>query len=239
VSRRATDAVWQFSEVPTATVFVFLLALADNCDHEGVCHWTVDRLADQARMARATAYRSLKTAQELGEVTRAHAGGNGRGDVSTYRLALVDKLVIKRPAPRHLTPDAEASEKRPKSVRAVRPIPLRPLDTESRAGARTREDGNESAPGGAFVPAYEHPDVVPAAEIPGHMAAVRAGLTRPPTGRPPAPREPAITAVPPDPIAQCVCGRPRHHRGPCEPAITADPPTLEVLEGAGDGEGLA
>jgi hypothetical protein len=119
VSVRASTAVWDYSQAPDHTVLVCLLALADNCDHDGLCTLSIAALAKQARVGRSTFYRSLQVAEKLGEIDRTYKGGGGPGDLSTYRLRLVENVA------------REASQKRPKSVPLLGHKTLETLDTKA------------------------------------------------------------------------------------------------------------
>jgi hypothetical protein len=97
------------------TVLVVALVLADHADHDGEVHIGIGAVAEQARVAKSTAWEAIHALEYLGELARVRHGGNGRGDANTYRLQVVDNLSVKGPAAGPL----DGSVKYPKSVRKV------------------------------------------------------------------------------------------------------------------------
>jgi hypothetical protein len=135
VSVQASTAVWEFSEAPNKTVLVVLLVLADHADREGRVWLSMANVAEQARVARSTAYESVHILKRLGELVLERQGGERPGDTSTYRITLVEKLVTRGP-----TTGPIGSERGPKGVRkgsGLSDTIPRSLDTEL---ARSREN---------------------------------------------------------------------------------------------------
>jgi hypothetical protein len=120
------------------TVLVCLLALADNCDHEGRCVRSLAGLAEQARVARSTYKLALRNAESLGEVVREHQGGTRPGDTNTYRLALVDNLLTMGSAPDPI-PESDGVDMGSIRGRPVGHKAIEAIDTQARVRARVRE----------------------------------------------------------------------------------------------------
>jgi len=75
VSVRVMAAVWDHSQTTMGTRLVFL-ALADHCDHEGVCWPAKAQLARKCRMSERTIQRALAEIEELGEIARTFRDGH-------------------------------------------------------------------------------------------------------------------------------------------------------------------
>jgi hypothetical protein len=127
-------------------VLIVALALADHADHDGTVWLSIANVADQARVARSTAYGAIQTLEALGELVRIRQGGNGPGDTTIYRLTLVDKL---RKRVRQTDPN-----KRPKRVRkgsGLSDTIRRDVDTKE---TRARQSGATTFP--PALPKDEH-----------------------------------------------------------------------------------
>jgi hypothetical protein len=171
VSVQASTAVWEFTEAPSKTILVVLLVLADHADRDGRVWVSMANVAEQARVARSTAYEAVHVLKKLGELVLERQGGEGPGDTSTYRITLVDKLSKKGPTTGPLVHDAQVSEKGPKRVRkgsGLSDTIPRSLDTDN-ARARENEIPNP----------FDGPDITPPEEVADHVAGLRAALRKP------------------------------------------------------------
>jgi hypothetical protein len=159
VSVRASTAVWDYSEAPNNTVLVVALVLADHADYDGQVWISIANVARQARVSRATVYAAITTLEVLKEVVRVHSGGKGRGDITIYRLTLVDKL-----RKRVQQPDPKKGPKRVQKGSSCLDLKRRDVITY-KADAREKRD---------FVVDWNDPDITePGVERDAHIADLR------------------------------------------------------------------
>lgn len=85
MSIQALAWVLQNSKAELADRLV-LIAIANHCDAHWCCYPSVDMIAAEARVNRATVFRSVKELVRLGEL-EVSQGGRGRGQRNTYRVA--------------------------------------------------------------------------------------------------------------------------------------------------------
>lgn len=85
MSIQAVAWVLQNSKAELADRLV-LIAIANHCDAHWCCYPSVDMIAAEAKVSRATVFRSVKELVRLGELEVA-PGGRGKGQRSTYRVA--------------------------------------------------------------------------------------------------------------------------------------------------------
>jgi hypothetical protein len=159
------------------TVLVVALALADHADHDGFVHIAIGTVAEQARVARSTAWEAVHALERLGEVERVrHGGKRGPGDANIYRLTVVDNLSKRGPVAGPL----DGSERGPKGVRKGSGL----SDTiRSDVDTYKANDADEVKPRprrtGSELPARDDPDVVPPDGVGAQVADLRSRLRGP------------------------------------------------------------
>jgi hypothetical protein len=158
VSVRASTAVWDYSQAPNNTVLIVALVLADHADYEGKVWMSVAAVAAQARVSRSTVFSVISALEALGELERMRHGGKGPGDVSTYRLTLVDKL---RKRVQHTD-----TNKGPKRVQKGSSL----LDTERNSLITYKADAREKRD---FVVDWDDPDLTDPTEVETKVADIR------------------------------------------------------------------
>jgi hypothetical protein len=168
VSVRASTAVWDYSAAPNNTVLIVALVLADHADYDGQVWVSAASVAAQARVGRSTVYNSISTLEALGELERIRSGGKGPGDVTTYRLTLVDKL---RKRVHHVD-----TYKGPKSVQKESTL----LDTIRRDVDTYKGDAREKRD--FAVEWDERPPMPDPKELANRIADVRTRIGRPERG---------------------------------------------------------
>jgi hypothetical protein len=164
VSVRASTAVWDYSAAPNNTVLIVALVLADHADYDGKVWLSLGSVAAQARVARSTVQEAIRVLETLGELERIRQGGKGPGDVSTYRLALVDKF-----RKRVRQPDTNKGPKRVQKGSGLSVTIRNSLDTY-KADAREKRD---------FVVDWDDPDLTDPTEVGTKVADIRRGRIRP------------------------------------------------------------
>jgi hypothetical protein len=146
VSVRASTAVWDYSAAPNNTVLIVALVLADHADYDGKVWLALGSVAAQARVARSTVQEAIRVLETLGELERIRQGGKGPGDVTTYRLTLVDKF-----RKRYRQPDTNKVPKRYRKGTGLSVPIRRDVDTKT---TRARQSGTTDFP--PALPADEH-----------------------------------------------------------------------------------
>jgi DNA-binding transcriptional MocR family regulator len=96
MSVRVLTWVWDHS-ASQSTDRLVLLALADSADDSGSCWPSVLTLARKAAVSRRTVQRSLRTLEDMGEVSSVKGGGTGS---SRYRITLDPRVDSTQFAPR-------------------------------------------------------------------------------------------------------------------------------------------
>jgi hypothetical protein len=143
MSIQAIAWVLEQSEATLADRLV-LLAIANHADARGWnAYPSVPRIAEEARVAEATVYRSLSTLEQSGElIVHRHPGRSNKYVIAALNPSQIERgnpsqiergpLASTRKTPRKLRPEPSLTVNQPSRVRARNPMPP-PLPQEVRA----------------------------------------------------------------------------------------------------------
>jgi hypothetical protein len=151
-------AVWDHSKTTLLTRLVFI-ALADHCDHEGLCWPAIPQLARKCQVSERTVQRALSEMEELGEIARTFRKGHS----SLYQVTLPG---CGKPLMGGVTLSPPVVTNRPKGV------------TSTTSSGDTAVTQNRQEP--SIEPRRDK--ITPVDELPARVAEIRKSLKNHPSG---------------------------------------------------------